>query len=670
MGNVNSPDPSRNPTPPDEERPSFCGRLKCLIFGERHDLNDARVFSHLTVFAFLAWVGLGADGLSSSSYGPEEAFRTLGEHTYLAVPLAVLVMATVFIISACYSRIIERFPHGGGGYIVATTLLGERAGVVSGSALLVDYILTITVSIAAAGDALFSFLPPGWQGVKLPMEAFLILGLTTINIRGVKESILILLPVFILFLVTHAVLIVGGVLASAPALPGVAAEVSSGFHSGLATLGLGGMFFLFIHAYSLGGGTYTGLEAVSNGLPIMREPRVRTAQRTMIYMAFSLAITASGLLFCYLLFHARIVPGKTLNAVLAERVMGGLPFGGALVILTLLSEGALLIVGAQAGFIDGPRVLANMAIDSWVPRRFATLSERLTTRNGVLLMGIAAIATLMYSHGDVRRLVIMYSINVFLTFSLSMLAMSRWHLGQRRTGKPWKRRAALFVVGLVFCATILVLTTVEKFGEGGWLTLLVTALLVALCFVVRHHYAAMNARLAKMFKGLVDIPPAVSTQPPPLDPNKPTAVVMVGGYSGLGIHSTLTLMRMFPGQFRNIVFVSAGVVDSAALREDDPLVKLRKMTEENLAKYVKLANDQGFASTCRMAFGTDVVSELEQLCLSVGKEFHPATFFAGQLVFQRERWYQPILHNETAFAVQKRLHFAGHTMVILPARVM
>jgi len=645
------------------------GRAKRLVFGKRHDLTDSRVFSHLSVFAFLAWVGLGADGLSSSSYGPEEAYRTLGEHTYLAVPLALLVMATVFIISACYSRIIERFPHGGGGYLVATALLGERAGVVSGSALLVDYILTITVSIAAAGDALFSFMPPGWQGTKLPVEAGLILGLITINIRGVKESILILLPVFLLFLATHAVLVIGGVLACAPALPSVTTQVTGGFHSGLATLGLGGMFFLFIHAYSLGGGTYTGIEAVSNGLPIMREPRVQTAQRTMIYMALSLAITASGLLFCYLLFRVQISPDKTLNAVLAERVMGGLPFGGLLVILTLFSEGALLVVAAQAGFIDGPRVLANMAIDSWMPRRFATLSERLTTRDGVLLMGLAAMATLLYSHGDVRRLVVMYSINVFLTFSLSMLSMSRWHFGQRRTGKPWKRRFLLFVVGLLFCATILALTTVEKFTEGGWLTLLVTALLVALCFIVRHHYAAMNARLAKLFQSLVDMPQAVVGPPPPLDREKPTAVVMVGGYSGLGIHSTLTLMRMFPGQFKNIVFVSAGVVDSAALREEDPLARLRKATEENLARYVKLANDQGFASTYRMTFGTDVISELEQLCLSVGREFHPATFFAGQLVFQRERWYQPILHNETAFAVQKRLHFAGHTMVILPARV-
>src|SRR5207247_3894176 len=131
----------------------------------------------LSVVAFLAWVGLGADGISSSSYGPEEAFRTFGTHTYLAVPMAALMVVTVFVISACYSRIIERFPEGGGGYVVATALLGPAAGVVSGAALLVDYVLTITVSIAAAGDALFSLLPAGWQDAKQPVEVFLLLAL-------------------------------------------------------------------------------------------------------------------------------------------------------------------------------------------------------------------------------------------------------------------------------------------------------------------------------------------------------------------------------------------------------------------------------------------------------------------------------------------------------------
>jgi hypothetical protein len=655
--------------PIDEEHPTFTERLGRVLFGPPRDLSDRRLFHRLSVVAFLAWVGLGADGLSSSSYGPQEAFRTVGEHVYLALPIAGLTMATVFIISACYSRIIERFPHGGGGYVVATALLGERVGVISGCALLVDYVLTITVSLAAAGDALFSFLPPGWHQFRLPTEVFLIAGLTTINIRGVKESILTLLPVFLLFVITHLILIVGGTVVHASNLPAVVSEIHGGFRMGYASLGVGGMLLLLVHAYSLGGGTYTGIEAVSNGLPIMREPRVQTARRTMLYMATSLAFTAGGLMVCYLLWNVRAIPGKTFNAVLSERVANGLSLGDSFVILTLLSEGALLVVGAQAGFIDGPRVLANMAIDSWVPRRFAALSERLTTRNGIVLMGGAALAALLYAHGDVRRLVVMYSINVFLTFSLSMLGMARSLFGQRRMGHPWKRQFTLFAAGFTFCVTILAITVFEKFGEGGWVTLLVTTLVVASCFWIRRHYRTVSAKLATLYAGLADIRRVSETPPGPVDPSQPTAVALVGGYTVLGIHTTLAAFRAFPGQFKNVVFLSVGVIDSGAFKTEPTLDQLRQQTEEELKKYVELMNGQGIAATYRMAIGTDVVAELEQLCLEVAKEFSQVTFFAGQLVFQRERWYQPFLHNETAFALQKRLQLPGYTMVILPARV-
>src|SRR5579872_5007395 len=149
-------------------------RIRHLLIGRPRDIQDRSTYHHLSLIAFLAWVGLGADGLSSSAYGPEEAFKTLAEHTYLAMGLAALTGITVIIISAAYSRIIEQFPHGGGGYVVATKLLGKGAGVVSGSALLVDYVLTITVSIAAAGDAIYSLMPVEWQGWKLPSEVFFI----------------------------------------------------------------------------------------------------------------------------------------------------------------------------------------------------------------------------------------------------------------------------------------------------------------------------------------------------------------------------------------------------------------------------------------------------------------------------------------------------------------
>ena len=319
------------------------------------------------------------------------------------------------------------------------------------------------------------------------MEIFLILLLTTLNIRGVKESVLVLAPVFMIFLITHAIALGWGLIGHLPQFPATATAVVSGFHSGVSTLGIGALFLLFVHAYSLGGGTYTGIEAVSNGLPIMREPRVVTAKKTMNYMAVSLGITASGLLLCYLLWNVSAVEGKTLNAVLFERLAGTSSFGLVFVIIALLSEGALLVVAAQAGFIDGPRVLANMAVDSWVPRRFAALSERLTTANGIFLMGATSLVALFYTHGNVASLVVMYSINVFLTFSLSIFGMLKLYLGEKDREHWWKN-TLLFAVGFALCATILVITTMEKFLEGGWITLAITGAIVVICFYVRMHY--------------------------------------------------------------------------------------------------------------------------------------------------------------------------------------
>ncbi len=246
--------------------------------GGPRDLEDRSIFHKLALIPILAWIGLGADGLSSSAYGPEEAFRNLGDHTYLAILLAPAMALTVFIISYAYSRIIEHFPHGGGGYIVATHMLGKKAGVISGCALVVDYILTITVSIVSCTDALFSFLPLPYHQFKMLTSTILILFLMVLNLRGVKESITVLAPIFLTFIVSHAVLLGYGTMSHLSQVPVFMREFNHRWSLDLPIMGGWGIFLLMIHSYSMGGGTYTGIEAVSNGLQIMREPRVQTGQ--------------------------------------------------------------------------------------------------------------------------------------------------------------------------------------------------------------------------------------------------------------------------------------------------------------------------------------------------------------------------------------------------------
>jgi amino acid transporter len=647
-------------------------RVRRALLGAPRDPSDISHLHKMSLVAFLAWVGLGADGLSSSAYGPEEAFLALGEHSYLALGLAVATAVTVLIISASYSSIIEQFPTGGGGYVVASHLLGPRTGVVSGCALIIDYILTITVSIAGSGNAIFSFLPTDWTSWKLPMEFAAIALLIALNLRGVKESVQALVPVFLVFIATHALLIGWAVFQHADEIPAVSQNLHRGFSSGLSTLGLGGMALLLLRAYALGGGTYTGIEAVSNGLQIMREPRVATGKRTMLYMAVSLALTAGGILIGYLLLGVHHMPGKTMNAILSERVfgawaLGGLPVGYWLVLITLISEGLLLVVAAQAGFIDGPRVMANMAVDSYLPHRFAALSEQLSMQNGVLLMGLAALAMLFYTHGNIQTLVYMYSINVFLTFSLSQLGMTRFWKAKR--GEPRRRRhLALHGVALVLCAGILGLTVFERFTHGGWVTVLLTSLFVALCYAIHGHYRRSKEGLRKLDDILDTLPPAGEATPKSLDPKAPTAVLLVSSFSGFGVHTVLSILRYFPGLYKQFIFVSVAVVDSGTFKGKEEIEALQRHTEEDLNKYVDLARRLGCAADCAWEVGIEVVSEAAALCEQVAKLYPKATIFTGKLVFRRERFFHGLLHNETSKIIQRRLQWVGVPMVVLPIR--
>ncbi|MBI2991425.1 MAG: APC family permease [Deltaproteobacteria bacterium] len=613
--------------------------LRGILFGKPKDPLDPRVFRQISLIAFLAWVGLGADGLSSSAYGPEEAYLALGEHFFLALPLAILMALTVFVISASYSQIIELFPTGGGGYLVATKLLGSKVGLVSGSALIVDYMLTITISVASA--------------------------LIYLNLRGTKESVLFLLPIFLLFVLAHLFAISLGVVPNAADVPALASTAYQKTIGDIQGLGLWATLFIVLHAYSLGGGTYTGIEAVSNGLQALREPRAATGKRTMLYMAASLAFTASGLLLCYLLNQVSPEPGKTLNASLFAKVYGGFfstDLAFVLVVVTLVTEAAILIVAAQAGFIDGPRVLSNMAIDSWVPHRFSHLSDKLVTQYGVWFMGLASLAFLLYTGGDVRLLVVMYAINVFLTFSLSQLGMCKHWWEVRATERSWLRKLLMNGLGLSFTGTILVVTVIIKFAEGGWITLLVTSGFIVLCYTVRSHYDQVRDMLKRLDETLINIPfhPDLKTPVPAKDAAAPTAVVITRDFDGIGIHSLLSISRLFPNHFNNVVFVSVGMIDSGRFKGLSEIENLRRSKEEDLKSFVDFANCLGWYAEYRYSLGIDLMAELEKLCGSAAREFPRSVFFAGKLVFQQENSLTRLLHNHT---------FEGLEMMVLPIRV-
>ena len=649
---------------------------KEVFIGRARNLSDKRIFHSMSLIALLAWVGLGADGLSSSCYGPDAAFTALAGHTYLSLFVAAASILTIVIICVSYSQIIEVFPSGGGGYVVASKLLSPTVGVVSGCALIGDYILTIAISVASGADALFSMLPVQWQVWKLKFSIGIVVLLTLLNLRGAKESVVLWLPVFLLFVATYTFGIIWAIATHFGDLPDIAHGLVTDVKSDSAAVGVFGLIAVILRAYSLGAGTYTGIEAVSNALNTLREPRVQTGKHTMVYMCVSLSFIVGGLLLAYLLYHVEHVDGQTLNAVLFGKITAAWPgwAGHSFVVAAMGSSAALLFIAAQTGFFGGPRILANMAVDRWMPSPFANFSDRLVTQNGVLIMGLAALLVVLLTRGAVDTLVVLYSINVFITFSLSQLGMVRHWWKLRAEERKWRIKILINGTGLLLTGGILISLCMVKFFEGGWVTLLVTGVLVGLAFWVKRYYGQTQKKLERLNElvaaAMADYAIATDIKAsPPRDTNARTAVFLVQAFNGVGLHTLLAVIRMFPKVYQNFIFVQVGVLDAGNFKGAREVENLRKHTNTEANRYVSYIGKRGFYSESRIALGTDVVDEAEKLCNDIASQFPQSQFFAGHLVFDEEnrvgRWF----HNHAVFELQRRLYQNDRVMLVLPIKV-
>jgi len=312
-------------------------------------------------------------------------------------------------------------------------------------------------------------------------------------------------------------------------------------------------------------------------------------------------------------------------------------------------------------------------VDRWMPTRFATLSDRLVTQNGILLMGAAALAVILCTHAAVEILVVLYSINVFVTFSLSQLGMVR-HWWQHRAHAPqWKQKLVINGFGLLLTAGILASLCVVKFFEGGWATLFVTGALVGVAFWVKAHYKQTQHKLHRLNElvaaAMADDAIVQEKTPPPCDPNARTAVFLVNGFNGLGLHTLLAVVRMFPKIYQNYVFVQVGVLDAGNFKGADEVENLRAHSEKQVQRFVTYMKRRGFNAESHIALGTDIVDEAAKICEVIAEKFPQAQFFAGQLVFKDESFATRWLHNHTVFELQRRLYQNGRAMLILPIQV-
>jgi K+ transporter len=291
----------------------------------------------------------------------------------------------------------------------------------------------------------------------------------------------------------------------------------------------------------------------------------------------------------------------------------------------------------------------------------------------VLFIGGVSLALLLLSRGSVDFLIILFAINVFITFNLSQLSMCTHWWKVRKGKKGWYWR--FFINGLGFCLTTIVLTATlaTKFLEGGFITLLITGALILLCFLVKRHYKGVARALKRLDDSLEDLPlppPSKKLKKGGCDKAKHTAVMLVDRYGGLGIHAVFSTEKIFENRFKDFLFLSIARVDSGKFKGIQELENLKTDTENNLKQYVDLVNRMGCRGEYRYAVATDVIEGMEGLCEKVSADFHNPTFFIGKLIFAKESLWTPFLHNHIALEIQRRLVFKGLNMMVVPVRVL
>jgi amino acid transporter len=620
-----------------------------------------------------AWVAVGACGLASIAFGPEESFKALGDSRHLMLFLGLLTALSILLVSLTYFRVTELFPKGGGGYAMATTLLGPRVGLLAGAALLVDYVLMVALGISASTHLLFSFLPPYFYEYREWVSMLLMLCLMVFHIQGRQLNLKPFKYLFAAFLVTHLMFILAGFSDHFQDIGGVVTESVNKTEQQLSDFGWFALLAIFARGFFLGGGTYTGIEAASDTVQLSRYRQSSANRRKMLaYVAFALAFGAASLAMLYSLWDVRVEPTMALNGVLFERVFSDMGWDWPYVIVGLLVmlglETAVLLLAAHVGFVVGPRVLSTMAIDSWLPHQFRYLSNRFVTKNGIMLMGGLALLAIYLSDASVALLVVLFSINVFIVFSLSMLGLCVYWLKNRNEPRFWKGILSASL-GFVVSMSILLGTIVTQFFQGGWITMLITALVVTVCLWVKNHYRDTKARIAKVDEVFAMIQYGSEHSPAELIENGNTAVFIVGNSRGGGLHALLWVQRMFPDHFKNFVFMNARTVDSNAYGGKEALEAMRVDASVSLNYFVNFCRSHGLRAKSYLSFGTDAVEELTKLAATVASEHPNAIFFTSKLVFENENIWTRLLHNQAALELQRRLHNAGQQMVILPMRL-
>jgi len=467
--------------------------LKKIILGKPLESHQA---AHQRLSKKVALAVFSSDALSSVAYATEEMLLVLvtagAAAAQLSLPIAISIAALLIILISSYSETIRAYPNGGGAYMVSKENLGKYPSLVAGSALLIDYVLTVSVS-AASGVAAITSAVPALYPHKIAIGLFFIAFITLMNLRGVKESGTIFSIPTYLFVSVFFILISIGFYEYF--------FVSKPLHAEPLFPSLEGMdlvsFFLILKAFSSGCAALTGVEAISNGVPAFKPPESKNANITLVLMALILMALFLGVTELARFYHVLPNDKETVVSQIATHVFGRNFFYYLIQVATAL----ILFLAANTSFSGFPLLASLLARDSYLPRQLSNLGDRLAFSNGIIVLGLASGALLVLFQGNTHNLVPLYAVGVFISFTLSQSGMVLHWVSCR--GKWWMARALLNGVGAMATGIAMLVIASTKFSHGAWMVIIVIPVLVMGFLAIRRHYENIVGQLSPKALDLV-----------------------------------------------------------------------------------------------------------------------------------------------------------------------
>lgn len=617
--------------------------LKRVLIGRPLATDEA---DHQRISKTIGLAVFSSDAISSTAYATQEillvlvpigGMATLAQSNYTfgyLTPIAVFVAALLAIVANSYRQTIHAYPDGGGAYVVSRENLGEVPSLVAGGSLLVDYVLTVSVSVAAGTQAIYSAVPE-----LAPYKVLICLGfvaiLTLANLRGVKESgRLFALPTYLYILVLGA-LIGWGLFQMArgtlPELPPDEEALAELRHSFGVPLGLGGItLFLFARAFSSGAVALSGVEAISNGIPAFRKPTSKNAATTLVWMAMILGISFVGI--TVLAEHIRPTPsesGESVNSIIGRTVFGGT---GIMYWALQVTTAGILILAANTAYADFPRLAALVGRDGYLPRQFANRGDRLVFSNGVLVLAAAASVLLVAFGGNVNALIPLYAVGVFTSFTLSQSGMVRHHLEERQRG--WRTSIAFSAVGAVATFVVMMVVIVSKFTIGAWIPVALIPLIVVGFKSVKSHYGHVAQRLR--------VDPAYRAEERPL---RHGVVVLVGGVN----QSSLAAIRY-----------------ARSLAAEDTVAVTVAIDEENAQRIREAWRRHRIPMALEIIESPyrDLTGSVEDYLDELDARWNHDYITVVIAEFVLPHWWQGVFHNQSALALKLALKYRPDTVVV------